>query len=378
MGVDTPCLHELDRVDDATAYLILQLHNRDIEELLHASKGKGQDDERSDADLAITTYQKELQKWNTILADRCMAQSLTQAIISDAVLLRESLVEENAATEDRALAHHLAGINAPSAASEQSTAGHTLDDGFLARLTALYVSGGNDESYTSEDTTDADSTAAAESSASAASRQKISAAIHRQCTACDLNKPLFDIFQTPCGHHYCQECLRTLFELSTTDETLFPPRCCRQEIPLQSVKIYLSPALLRTFALKSIEFKTSDRTYCCRPACSSFITSVNITGERATCTACGTHTCTICKNNAHDGDCPEDTATQQVLETAREQGWQRCYNCRRLIELDVGCNHMVYAPLWKLFIKCPLTWITAVPAVHNSGNSPSSCFRAAY
>ena len=355
MEADAPCLHELDRVDDATANLILQLHNRDVEELLHASKGKGRDDEPSDADLAIATYQKELQERNTILADQRFARSLTQAIISDAALLRESLAEENAATEDRALAHRLAGINAPSAAPEQSTAGYTLDDDFPARLAALHVSGRNDESDTSENMTDANSPAAAESSARAASRQKTSTAVHRQCTACDLKKPLFDIFQTPCGHHYCQECLQTLFELSTTDETLFPPRCCRQEIPLPSVKIHLSPALLHKFALKSIEFKTSDRTYCSRPACSSFIASVNIIGERATCTACGTHTCTICKNNAHDGDCPEDTATQQVLETAREQGWQRCYNCRRLVELDVGCNHMVYAPLWKWFIECPLT-----------------------
>ena len=355
MGVDAPCLHELDRIDDATASLILQLHNRDVEELLHASKGKGRDGEPSDADLAIATYQKELQEKNTVLADQRLARSLTQAVISDATLLRESLAEENAATEDRAFAHRLAGINAPSAVPEQRTADYTLDDGFLARLAALYVSGCNDDSDTSENMTNANSPAAAESSARAASRQKTSTAVHLQCTACDMEKPLFNIFQTPCGHHYCQECLQTLFELSTTDETLFPPRCCRQEIPFPSVKIYLSPALLHKFALKSIEFKTSDRTYCSRPACSSFIASVNITGERATCTACGTHTCTICKNNAHDGDCPEDTATQQLLETAREQGWQRCYNCRRLVELDVGCNHMVYAPLWKWFIECPLT-----------------------
>ena len=344
MAVGAPCLDELDRVDAATAKLILQLHNGDIEELLHASKGKSRDDEVSDADLAITTYQKELQERSTILADQCMARSLTQAIISDATLLRESLVEEHGATEDRALAHRLAGINDPSAAAEQRTAGY--NDGFLARLEVLYVSGRDDEREILEDTTDANSPAEAEaeSSAWAASRQKTSAEVHRQCIACDSKQPLFDIFQAPCGHYYCQECLRTLFELSTTDETLFPPRCCRQKIPLQSVKLYLSPALLHIFELKSIEFRTSDRTYCCRPACSSFITSANFTGERATCTACGTQVCTICKNNAHDGDCPEDTATQQVLETAREQGWQRCYNCRRLIELDVGCNHMTYAP----------------------------------
>lgn len=342
MAVGVPCLHGLDDVDPATAKLILQLHNGDIEELLHASKGKSRDDHVSDADLAITTYQKELHERSRIIADQCMARSLTQAILNDAALLGESLVEENAATEDRALAHRLAGLDDPSAAAEQRTAGY--NDGFLARLEVLYVSGRDDEGEISEDTTDANGPAEAESSAWAASRQKTPAEVYRHCIACDSKQPLFDVFQAPCGHHYCQECLRTLFELSTTDEALFPPRCCRQMIPLQFVKLYLSPTLLHNFASKSIEFKTSDRTYCCRSACSSFITSANITGERATCTACGTHVCTICKNNAHDGDCPEDTATQQVLETAQEQGWQRCYNCRRLIELDVGCNHMMYAP----------------------------------
>ncbi len=115
---------------DATANFILQLHNRDIEELLHASKSKGRHGEPLDADLAIAAYQQELQERNTVLADLCMARSLTQAVISDAALLRKSLAEKDIAIKDRALAHRLAGINAPSAAPEQKTAGYTLDDGF--------------------------------------------------------------------------------------------------------------------------------------------------------------------------------------------------------------------------------------------------------
>ena len=132
-----------------------------------------------------------------------MARSFTQANISDAALLNESLVEESAATEDRTLAHRLAGINASSAAPQQRTGGYALDDGFLARLAALYVSGRDDESENSENMADANSLAAAESSAWAASRQITSTAVHRQCIACDLKKSLFNIFETPCGHHYC-------------------------------------------------------------------------------------------------------------------------------------------------------------------------------
>jgi hypothetical protein len=47
----------------------------------------------------------------------------------------------------------------------------------------------------------------------------------------------------------------------------------------------------------------------------------------------------VCKAN-HTGDCPEDVGLQQVLDAAQEYGWQRCYNCRRVVELDIGCNHI--------------------------------------
>lgn len=45
--------------------------------------------------------------------------------------------------------------------------------------------------------------------------------------ACESKKPFSDISQTFYRHQYSQECLRTLFELSITDGTLFLTRCCR-------------------------------------------------------------------------------------------------------------------------------------------------------
>ena len=348
MEIETPRSHE---VDDATAALILQLQSEDIEGLLSVKKGKGRDGDMSDADLALTTYQQEIKERDTILADRSMGRSLTRAVVSDAALLDELRVDENAAARDRALAHSLAGLNAPSAALGQSSAAFDLDDGYLARLAARYVSGWESGGEASEGTVHSDGPAAAESSAWAASRQNPPNMTSRHCIVCDLTKPLVDVYQAPCGHFYCQECIQTYFELSTTDETQFPPRCCRKIIPLQSVKIYLGPGVAQTFEEKSIEFKTSGRIYCSQPACSSFIAPTNITGEKAMCKECGTHTCTICNKIAHDGDCPQDLATQQVLETAVQHGWQRCYNCRRLVELEVGCNHMLYVFPWKCFAQ---------------------------
>lgn len=337
MEIQAPILDEPDGIDDATVALILHLQNQDIEELLRAKKGKGRHGEQSDADLAVATYQKELQDRIAILADQRMSRSLTQAVISDAILLSDSRAEEDIAVRDRALAHSLSESRAPLVTPEQMTAEDELDDGVIARLTAHYVSSRNE--YAPQ----VDNLAAAESSARAESRHQRSAVVFRHCVACDSEKSLIDVFRTRCGHDYCQECLSTLFRLATTDEALFPPRCCRQVIPFQPVKLYLSSALVQTFEAKSIELKSSNRMYCSQPTCSSFISSDNIDGERATCRACGTHTCTICKNKAHNGDCPEDTAIQQTLETGQEQGWQRCYSCRRLVELDMGCNHITYA-----------------------------------
>lgn len=67
---------------------------------------------------------------------------------------------------------------------------------------------------------------------------------------------------------------------------------------------------------------------------------VYIEDEVAACFECKCTTCTICKSRSHTGDCPNDTATQQLLAIAHTNGWKRCRSCKRMIELDHGCNHM--------------------------------------
>lgn len=136
-----------------------------------------------------------------------------------------------------------------------------------------------------------------------------------------------------------------------TDESLFPPRCCRQQIPMAYVRIFLNSELVQAFEKKKIEFETPNRTYCYLPTCSAFINTQNISGERAACLECGSMTCTMCKGAAHTGDCLNDASLQQVLDTARENGWQRCYSCWRLVELDHGCNHMT-------LVLNPTSWST--------------------
>jgi hypothetical protein len=130
-----------------------------------------------------------------------------------------------------------------------------------------------------------------------------------------------------------------------TDDSLFPPKCCRQPITAGAMRIHLTGDLVRQYEAKKVEYETPDRTYCSNAFCSAFIRAENIADEKATCPVCAEDTCTMCKAEAHTGDCPADTALQLVLDTANENGWQRCYGCRRLVELDIGCNHITYVSL---------------------------------
>ena len=343
-------LFSLDEVDDATAALIIQLQREDVEELQSSAKGKSRDIEVCDADVAMTIFQEELQQRSSMLNDRCMSRSLARAVIMDSALLTDAVAIEDSIANDRHVAERLDSGEEIGSGTEANLGDPNLDDLYVARLTALYVLGTENDCSTPAVGEDKQSTGA-ESSRQAASRGKALQNARHECASCGEHKRAFETFRAPCGHYYCQECLTQLFELSTTDETLFPPRCCRQGIPLTLVRLYLSGELVQRFQKKTVEFRTSDRTYCCRPTCSAFITPDSISGERARCTACFTSTCIFCKGISHDGECPADTATQQVLEAAREQGWQRCYNCRRLVELDVGCNHMTYACCIPLLVN---------------------------
>ena len=328
----------LNGLDDATATLILQLESRDLDEMCAASKGKGI--EPSDAEMAMAAYGDELKATYKVIQDRVMARSVTRAVLADADVVQECMNEENVAADDRNIAFRLGGIQVPpvDAVPHQTLPIAVPNDNSLDILEVLYV---------------ADGMGSGEASASASTSRSVNgyggvyptspaAKRTQECISCSAEKLVHGLFQSPCGHAYCQECIRALFANSITDEALFPPRCCRQPLPLESAKPYLGGAFIREFEKKTLEFESTNRTYCAHPTCSSFICPVNIEEEVAGCPDCGTTTCVLCKSFSHGGDCPNDTATQQVLETARQEGWQRCYSCRRVIELNIGCNHITY------------------------------------
>ncbi|KAJ0302481.1 hypothetical protein COL5a_001424 [Colletotrichum fioriniae] len=327
-------------IDDESLRLVLQMQLEDLENIKESSKGKCRVDEVSDLDLAVDAYHAELESQAVLAADRCMCKSIAKANQSDGRLIAILTKQENQATRDREAAIRLSNgatlgegtsfTNLAVVPKESST--NVEDETFLRKLASLYVSVDyGEEEEDDDDDNDEDDEEEPESSSWAASRKQIDAVAikptrREKKTTCDSCKDAYTpiaVAQLPCKHNYCRDCLRTLFELSLTDESLFPPRCCKLPIPVDGgfARVLLSPKLVGEFRAKEIEFSTPNRTYCHRPTCSIFIPKEFIRGDVGTCPQCQYQTCTMCKGAEHGNqDCAQDTSTQALLEVAAANG----------------------------------------------------------
>ena len=152
----------------------------------------------------------------------------------------------------------------------------------------------------------------------------------------------------PCkdGHLYCVDCMNRLFEGASRDETLFPPRCCQQPIPYDSVAGRLRAEVKSSFKAVEEEFSTRDRVYCPNKTCSNFLGSgANLItfakgAKSVICAKCKGALCTTCRGVKHAegftcrGD--KDATAQQVLKLGKIAGWQRCPGCGHMVELSRG------------------------------------------
>jgi len=170
------------------------------------------------------------------------------------------------------------------------------------------------------------------------------------CVACGDRYDAEHCCPVPCQHHYCDDCLHDLFRSAMTDESLYPPRCCRRPIPYDDIRDFLRPELRAVFEAKREELDDNDRIYCRIPTCSTYISHSHREGNTGKCPTCNTGVCLACKNVAHDGDCPPDPATQQLLDLAQQEGWRRCPGCSRMIELNTGCYHMTQVATSILYV----------------------------
>lgn len=329
---------------DQTPTLALELLRQDAQEAVAAATGKGKQPEgvETDTQLAFRLFLEELQNEETFLADHQMTISIQQAVFLDEDVLAQLQEEERVAQDDHCMSVALSNggrIDPPSAADDN---GH-VDDEFIEKLSCIYITGLDDAESEGDICSDGDETVAGdqpEGSAWAASRQPRKTRKRRACEACGDKKHFAELARAPCQHEYCRQCLTHLFREAMVDESLFPPRCCKVPIRLDKSRPFLDPDVVQQFRKKALEFSTPRRTYCYNPDCVSFIPPTNYVGDTATCDDCECRTCISCKGSQHGGDCPKDESLQQVIQLAREQGWQRCQNCWGMVELNTGCYHM--------------------------------------
>jgi hypothetical protein len=334
MTAVAPYLCSLAGIDDDSVALILELQLEDVDTLQAQVSGKQREGTQTDAEFALLLTWQELERLRSNLSDRRMTRSIANAVEQDGPLVAATAFEEEAARRDHVLAQRLNGGRAMPEAPEHE---ETLDDQLLSKLAGMYLSEDSGVALFNDCEEEETGGSSSVRGGHRADRRNV----NRRCVACQETKKFFDVISGPCNHEYCRDCLRELFEASLTDDSLFPPRCCRRPIPVQSVGIFLTKDIKQRLEEKRVEFSTPNRTYCCNARCSAFIKAGDIEGDTATCSSCGSTTCTVCMSSSHIGECSHDTALHAVVDLANKENWQRCYSCRSIVQLEVGCNHIM-------------------------------------
>ena len=300
-------------MNEESVGLILALQLQDLEELGSKTRGKGREtDEPSDSDLALQLQQQEIEQAQSLIADRQIAQSVHRAVQDDGANIVILASEENNAAADHELACRLAGR-----ILETSSQIHNLviDNSTISMLSAFNI-----EDDSEDDTAPSlvfSENDEAESSALAATRRNKTISEQKECISCQEVK---EVAQVSCRHLHCRDCIRQLFTDAIVDETLFPPRCCRQHIPVSMVRHFLKSQLTARFEQKAIEYGTLNRTYCCDPSCATFVDSSRIHDAAGTCpeSDCERQTCILCKREAHSGTCDQQDSFEDTIRLAQQ------------------------------------------------------------
>ena len=168
----------------------------------------------------------------------------------------------------------------------------------------------------------------------------------------------------------CNDCLKRIFQLSVTDSEHMPPKCCTTEsIPIRIVEHLFDKKFKIKWNRKYQEFTTKNRVYCPMQGCGIWISPDYIHRDASggathgrkygICKRCRIKVCCTCNNKWHKTrDCPKDPAIKEFIKMAKEKGWQECYNCKAVVELKEGCNHMTCKCKAEFCMACGLKWQT--------------------
>jgi hypothetical protein len=185
------------------------------------------------------------------------------------------------------------------------------------------------------------------------------------CLTCGSDDvPAMKTAKLGCGHRMCHDCLKRIFEMSVKDPAHMPPRCCTNEhIPLKHVDKLFDTRFKVRWNRRYQEYNTKNRIYCPAAKCGTWIRPNQIhtvQGRKyAKCPRCETKVCTLCHTKMHkSSECPKDPEILKLVEEGKKSGWQSCYNCRAMIELKEGCNHMTCRCTAQFCMLCGQKWKT--------------------
>lgn len=168
----------------------------------------------------------------------------------------------------------------------------------------------------------------------------------KECTSCFDSIPDRQSVFLPCRHPYCGSCFSQLVSTALQSEDTFPPKCCLHEIPRRILDTSLSSSEMIEYDQKALEYAVdvASRYYCGSPECAKWIDTrkANRQNGALECPHCKFWMCTSCRGAQHiaNEDCLQDFGLSAALEQAERAGWQRCYNCRTMVELNNGCRHI--------------------------------------
>ncbi|KAL7922607.1 hypothetical protein ACQKWADRAFT_74281 [Trichoderma austrokoningii] len=180
-----------------------------------------------------------------------------------------------------------------------------------------------------------------------------------ECVSCLDDFPAKDMVKVPC-HSYCRDCLARLVAAAVQFEQHWPPKCCLNQIPFETVLRNIPEDLKKTFHERSSEWEIpiSERVYCHAPECGVWIkpSKISLAKRQGRCERNHT-TCTICRGQEHGNyDCPQDHDLNLTNLLAEEEGWKHCISCRALVEHKDACQHMTCRCGAEFCYVCGLRW----------------------
>lgn len=195
--------------------------------------------------------------------------------------------------------------------------------------------------------------------------QQTPSAMDSECTGCFDDIPAgFAVTGLSCSHKYCSLCFTQLILTASHSESTFPPKCCLHEISTTIIRSHLYPEDVAVYDQKALEYAIpiADRYYCPSPPCARWIDTrlvKRINGGIA-CPHCRQNICSVCRGPSHPSneDCPQDYGLSSAMEQAEQAGWQRCFQCRTLVERNQGCRHITCRCGGEFCYTCGKRWRT--------------------